>query len=322
MALTRQHMSAERNVMDDDLSHLVRQEMDRTGLDEVTATKVVSGRLAKNARPDRGIQPITNVTWKAALRAPPGPNEPTVIPPAPPRCPDCGGAGFYKELVPVSHPNFGKLFPCSCTLERRSRREMERQTAILGQLGRELGELAGKRLEGFDVSRASGEQRKSLEAGLAAAWEYVTALPRIAQGQAGWLYLWGPCGVGKSHLGAGIAYLAAEQGYRASYASTPALLRFLRDGFKDDSENARMLALQVVDLLVLDDLGAEYHRSEGDWSDQTLFELINARYLYSRATVITSNLPIADLPLDTRTKSRIRGRAREILIFGADQRGK
>lgn len=259
---------------------------------------------------------------KTALTAPPTANEPTIIP-TPLRCPDCGGGGFYKEAVPLGHPNFGKLFPCHCTLERRSRREQEQQTAILGRLGRELGELAGKRLDGFDVSRAADrEQRKSLEAGLAAAWEYVAALPRIAEGRAAWLYLWGPCGVGKSHLAAGIAYLAAEQSYRASYASAPALLRFLRDGFKDDTENARMLALQLVDLLVLDDLGAEYHRAEGDWSDQTLFELINARYLYGRATVITSNLPIADLPLDTRTKSRIRGRSREVLIFGKDQRGR
>lgn len=309
--------------MDSDLSGLIRAEMDRTGLDEVTAAKVVSGRLARDARPGQGTEPITNATLKAALTAPPTPNEPFPIPVPPPRCPDCGGDGFYKEAVPFSHPNFGKLFPCRCTLERRSRREQERQTAILGQLGRELGELAGRRLDTFDPARAEkGEQRKSLEAALAAAWEYVAALPRIDLGQANWLYFWGPCGVGKSHLAAGIAYLAAEQGYRASYASAPALLRFLRDGFKDDSENARMLALQVVDLLILDDLGAEYHRSEGDWADQTLFELVNARYLYSRATIITSNLSIADLPLDTRTKSRICGRAREILIFGDDQRGK
>lgn len=309
--------------MDDDLSSLVRQEMDRTGLDEVTAAKVVSGRLARDARPDRGSQRITNATLKAALTAPPTPNEPFPIPAAPPGCPDCLGGGFYKKRVPISHPDFGRLFPCRCTLERQARRERDRQTAILGQLQGELGgELALKRLDTFDPNRGTGEQRRSLDTALRAAWDYVAALPLIDEGRAGWLYFWGPCGVGKSHLGAGIAYLAAEQGYRASYASAPSLLRFLRAGFKDDTENARMLALQLVDLLVLDDLGAEYHRSEGDWSDQTLFELINARYLHSRATVITSNLPIADLPLDERTKSRIRGRAREILIFGDDQRGK
>src|SRR4051794_39408862 len=34
-----------------------------------------------------------------------------------PVCTSCGGAGFFRQDVPVGHPDFGKLLPCHCTLQ-------------------------------------------------------------------------------------------------------------------------------------------------------------------------------------------------------------
>ena len=43
-----------------------------------------------------------------------------------------------------------------------------------------------------------------------------------------------------------------------TYASVPDLLRFVRRGFGDGAADERLDALMQVDVLILDDLGAEY----------------------------------------------------------------
>src|SRR5262245_14836797 len=35
-----------------------------------------------------------------------------------PDCPHCHGIGYLRDDVPVGHPNFGKLTPCTCRLEQ------------------------------------------------------------------------------------------------------------------------------------------------------------------------------------------------------------
>lgn len=294
-----------------DLNERIRQIIDRTGLDEVTATKIAS---ADQPPPrDQAPEPITT-SIASALTAPPTANEPDT-PPAPVAsgCPDCGGAGYYKLAVPYGHPRFGQLLTCACKQGEQAERLVLRQTAILAELTRELGdELADCSFATYSTTHsADAEQQRTLARALRIAQEY-SRDPR------GWLYLWGPCGGGKSHLAAAIAHAAVERGIHTSYASAPALMRFLQAGFADGSGDARMRALQLVGLLVLDDIGAEYHKKPGDWGDTALFELINQRYLYARPTVLTSNLAPRDL--EPRIASRIIGRGREVRLFVDDYR--
>lgn len=289
---------------DNSFQNLVREEMDRTGLDEVTAAKIVSGRQRVRPQLDLETVHITSALHKA-LTAPPTRNEPSTIPPAtPPRCAHCDDAGYYKEAVPFGHPNFGKLLLCRCKLDAAAQRISARRHETLGQLDRELGNLAHCRLDNF---RVDGHFADALRIAL----DYASQ-PR------GWLYLWGSCGTGKSHLAAALAHEATARGMRSSYASVPGMLRFIKAGFRDESSDDRLLALQTVDFLVLDDIGAEYHPKPGDFNDVALFELINHRYLYDRPTVLTSNLRSADL--EPRIGSRIAGKARDVPMVGPDYR--
>ena len=48
-------------------------------------------------------------------------------------CPFCKGLGYLRRDVPISHPDFGKLVPCSCQLERLASVQLGR----LDQLPRE-----------------------------------------------------------------------------------------------------------------------------------------------------------------------------------------
>lgn len=298
---------------DNDLAQLTEQIQDETGLDQHTAEQIALKQLAP---PDRAIPPITPAVLRRALKAPPTPNEPPSIPERR-DCPDCNGAGWYKESVPHNHPSFGKLFACQCTLAARDSHLKGRRMDILSKLQSELGyDLSLCRISSFDLRRAcDAESRESLSFALDAARSFLDNPRR-------WLYFYGPTGVGKSHLAAAIGIAWADAGLgRVAYASAPALLRYIRQGYKDDSADERLIALQLVDLLVLDDLGTEYHKPGEQYghTDSILFELIADRYTYARATVITSNLALDDL--EPRISSRIRGAARVIYLYNTDQRG-
>jgi DNA replication protein DnaC len=239
-------------------------------------------------------------------------------------CPDCDGAGYYTLAVPIGHPDFGKLLPCACRVRAREQRAQEQAAqhtqALLAELARTLGRLALARFDTFDLERLLDDlvwggatfpvdvQRQALAQALDDAQRY-------AAQPAGWLYLCGPCGAGKSHLAAAIANTVARTGRGVAYASVPDLLRFVRRGFGDGAADERLDALIQIDVLILDDLGAEYLTA---WAAEQLFVLLNARYLADRATVLTSNDRPEALP--ARLQSRIAEQAQLIWMPISDYR--
>ena len=297
--------------MDDSFHDRVQQEMDRTGLDEITAAKIVSGRLGAQAGPSRATPPITRADYRRALTAPPTANEPIEIPETPEgACSFCGGSGFYKEAVPYWHANFGRLLPCACKIAEQDQRRRAEQQQLLQRLQGELGAgLASCRFENFDLDRrvdtkalgvSEVEQQRYLRHAYLRAIEY-------AKRPEGWLYLAGPCGGGKSHLAAAAAHVLAEAaGYDAYYRSVPDMLDALKEGFKKEDYDERLEAIKAAPLLVLDDIGTE---ASTEWSQEKLFQIIGERARFGRATILTSNLAIDDLP--PRIASRISGQAGE-----------
>lgn len=237
-------------------------------------------------------------------------------------CARCDGVGFYKLAVPFGHADFGMLFPCECKQVERAERHARQHARLLGQLADDLGELRDCTLPAFDLSRAVDDAaRASLANALRVAHDYV-------EYACGSLYFYGPTGVGKSHLAAGIALEVAASGRSVSYTTEPSLMRFLRAGYDrkrfDDTDDTdqRMLALQAVDLLVLDDLGTAYRAKDANdarvgWVDAQLFDLLHQRFLHDRATIMTSNLHPDDL--EARIRSRIK-RAAIVEIDNSDQR--
>jgi DNA replication protein DnaC len=239
-------------------------------------------------------------------------------------CAGCNGAGYYTLAVPVSHSDFGRLFACDCLLhtrEQRAQLDQARQTsAVLARLARELGRLTAASFATFDLDRPLVEltwahqtfpvvvQRQALDQALRDAHSY-------AEAPTGWLFLCGPCGAGKSHLAAAIANHLATNSWGVTYASVPDLLRFVRGGIRGGEADVRMDALMHIDLLVLDDIGAEYLTV---WAQEQLFILLNARYLADRATILTSNDRLEALP--ARLASRIRELGQIIWLPVSDYR--
>ncbi|MBQ3133280.1 MAG: ATP-binding protein [Clostridia bacterium] len=106
------------------------------------------------------------------------------------------------------------------------------------------------------------------------------------------LLLFGPTGVGKTHVSLALASMAAQKGYSVMYGPTQQLLgQMEREHFGRDEGNTGEL-LADADLLVLDDLGTEL---TGSFYQVSLYNLINTRLLTKRPTIISTNLSPAEL---------------------------
>lgn len=247
----------------------------------------------------------------------------------------CDGSGFYLYPVTFGHPDFGKLKWCECRELTSDKKRRERSTHVLAMLDQDMGaELAAATLDTYDLGRAANDTAYTT---MAAALD---TCRRYVQAPFGWLYLYGPTGVGKSHLLAAVVKALAAQGHTALYASEPDLFRYLRDGYnrhkaEDDAEfvdaDERMRALQRVDVLFLDDVGTA-HRGKtmgpaASWADAQLIDLFYQRHGKERLTLITSNMHVDDL--EARVRSRINGRTnhdytggreQNLFVMNADQR--
>lgn len=104
------------------------------------------------------------------------------------------------------------------------------------------------------------------------------------------LWLMGNTGTGKTTLAMLIAKKALAAGKTAAIYFTPKLLTQIRQTYQatesEDAYEAFFKRLTSVDLLYIDDLGAERHT---DWVVEQLYALVNERYENERSLLITSN---------------------------------
>jgi DNA replication protein DnaC len=134
------------------------------------------------------------------------------------------------------------------------------------------------------------------------------------------LWLTGGVGTGKTALAMIVSKAAIDAGRSVAVYSCPRLLSVIRESIDSGGVLAFLDRIAAVDLLHIDDLGAE-HRTE--WVLEQLYTIINARYEDERSTVITSNLEPDELAaqLGERIVSRLEGMCGEPLPFwGADAR--
>ncbi len=144
--------------------------------------------------------------------------------------------------------------------------------------------LAELQFRNFDL-RAPGlraEERESLEAAFRASMAF-------AEDPRGWLTLQGANGCGKTHLACAIANRALANGMGVFFAVVPDLLDYLRASFAPGKEapyDELFDRVRNVDLLVLDDLGAQ---ATTQWAQEKLYQVVNYRHVAGLPTVVTSD---------------------------------
>lgn len=159
------------------------------------------------------------------------------------------------------------------------------------------------------------------------------------------LFIYGPCGCGKSTLAAMSLLYHSEQfhcslkrraaGKSLKFITLPQLLLELRKSYgrrpehsvgtralssPSDSEEKQIERYKSIDILVLDDFGAE---KTTDWSLTMLYLILSHRYEYNKVTILTSNLSLDELTNqlgDARLTSRIGGWCTLIHMKGEDKR--
>jgi DNA replication protein DnaC len=220
-------------------------------------------------------------------------------------CPDgrCDGSGFlYDE-------DTRRARDCTCRPRRLARRK-----------ARKLAGVIPRRFQGVGFDRPPVTQIEPSVVRVVRA--YVDALDEnLAEGRGIWFQ--GDIGTGKTTLAMLISATALRDGHSVAIYSLPRLLALLRDSYDDQapySLNELIDRLCAVDLLHIDDVGAE---QSSPWVLEQLYTIVNTRYEDGRALLLTTNLDHDALTaqIGARTVSRLYEMCgRPLPMFGEDER--
>jgi DNA replication protein DnaC len=233
-------------------------------------------------------------------------------------CQVCGGTGF--ELVEKDGREFAR--PCTC----RARTSGSSGPGFLDAC------RIPPRYEHCTLATFDGGN-PSLRAALEKAMSYCAGYPHLGPQEGLGLLLTGANGVGKTHLAVAVLReLVTAKGARGQFWDFHELIREIKNSYNPETQQTELQVLEPVveaDILLLDDLGAW---KMTDWMNDTLFYILNSRYLAKRATLITTNYPDADREkvlaadplvrreyLVERIGQRLRSRLMEMcLVIGLD----
>lgn len=208
-------------------------------------------------------------------------------------CPKCADSGLVFNAQ-------GLLVPCDCGKWEEHQRAARYAAAQIPPRFR------NKRLDSFEARRGENAQMEVKES----AKQYARGFhEREHKG----LLLRGSTGVGKTHIAVGILMEVLDKGMSGLYSNVTDLLSRLRDTYNQgatDTEGAILDELDRVDLLVLDDLGAE---KATEWVLDRLYLVINRRYENARPIIVTTNCD--DAALRERVGARIVSRLYEMCML-------
>jgi DNA replication protein DnaC len=212
----------------------------------------------------------------------------------------CDGSGMvFDEATRTAHD-------CRC-----------RPQVIAGRMASELSARIPKKFR--DASFAQLEGSDMDPKALGAAKRFARNIDKnLDDGQG--LSFMGGNGTGKTTLAMLVSKAALDAGRSVAIYSMPGLLSRIRRTFDDGSHNDLFGRLVAVDLLHIDDIGAE---QTTPWVLEEFYSIVNARYEEEKSMVITTNIvdaPKLEAQITKRTVSRLIEMCEEINVDGYDHR--
>lgn len=119
------------------------------------------------------------------------------------------------------------------------------------------------------------------------------------------LFIYGGCGLGKTHLLNAVANSLAERGYQVLYCSAEQFTNDLVHAIRDRSTDAFRAKYRAIDVLLIDDVQFIVGKES---TQEELFHTFNDLHAAGKQLVLTSDCPPRELPsLEERLRSRFEG---------------
>lgn len=134
------------------------------------------------------------------------------------------------------------------------------------------------------------------------------------------IFMYGETGLGKTHLSLAIAGEVVQKGFGVIYSSAQNLFTKLeKEHFSRNSDDDDTSSILGCDLLIIDDLGAEFSTQ---FTVSALYNIINTRQQSGLPVIISTNLPIKEFEsrYTRRVTSRIFGCYTTLAFCGSDIR--
>ncbi len=214
-------------------------------------------------------------------------------------CPKCEDKGFVNGIM------------CDCFKDLLKSLEYEKLCSKLP--------VGSCRFDNFKLDYypdgAGTSPRRRMESVLNYCKTYATDFSRRSPS----LLLYGKTGLGKTHLSLAVAGKAVESGYGVIYTSAQNLFNKLEKEKFGRSDGNTEEAILDCDLLIIDDLGAEFTTQ---FTVSALYNIINSRELEGKPTIISTNLTPEQLTstYSERIASRILSNFVMLYFDGSDIR--
>lgn len=223
------------------------------------------------------------------------------------QCDNCSDTGYYEEN--------GKTVMCGCL-----------KNLLVSVACEELNKTAPLSLSTFDTFNLNYYSEDKDTNGvspyfvMSKVFEYCVKYAHDFSLNSGNILMKGNTGLGKTHLSLAIANEVIRKGFGVIYVSAPSLLqRIEKNYFSNDKNDDIEELINECDLLIIDDLGTEFHTQ---FSSSQLYNIFNSRILSNKPVIINTNLTPNQMKDDysERFVSRVFGNSQVLDFLGDDIR--